>query len=229
MIALNPNIQLQTTRENAITSPHELLGALNWRYAVKQYDRSRPLDDATWRALEEALVLTPSSVGLQPWKFVVVDDPAVRARLREASYGQPQITDAAKIVVFAARTGFAETDVDRYVARVAAVRGTTVEALAGLKGAAMTVVARPEADRDAWAARQTYIALGNLLTAAAVLGVDATPMEGIEPTRYDDILDLPAQGYRTLAVTAVGHRSPEDKYATLPKVRFDRAEVVSHV
>jgi nitroreductase len=229
MIALNPNIKLETAQGNAIASPRELLAALNWRYAVKQYDPSRRIDDATWRALEETLVLAPSSVGLQPWKFLVVDDPAVRARLREASYGQPQITDAARIVVFAARAGFSETDVDRHVARVAEVRGTTVEALAGLKGSAMTIVARPEADRDAWAARQAYIALGGFLTAAAVLGVDATPMEGIDPARYDEILGLPAQGYHALAVAAAGHRSPEDKYATLPKVRFPGAEVVTHV
>jgi nitroreductase len=226
MIALNPQ---HTRGENAILSPADLTAALNWRYAVKQYDASRPIEGATWDALEEALVLTPSSVGLQPWHFIVVDDKAVRARLREASWGQPQVTDADKFVVLAARVDFSEADVDRFIARIAQVRGVSIESLAGLKGMAMGVVARPQADRDAWSARQTYIALGTLLTAAATLGVDATPMEGLDTAAYDDILGLTAKGYRTFAAAAVGYRAHDDKYATLPKVRFAREDVVKHV
>lgn len=238
MIALNPQANLDTAQipeqgavraENAITSPENLLSALNWRYAVKKYDTARAIDAATWDALEEVLTLTPSGIGLQPWKFLVIDDPALRARLREASYGQPQITEAAKLVVFASRTGYSEADVERFIARVAEVRNQTPESLAGLKAAALSVVARPEADRDIWAARQTYIALGNFLTAAASLGVDASPMEGLEPARYDEILGLREKGYHTLAVAAAGYRSSEDKYAALPKVRFVRGEVVEHV
>jgi nitroreductase len=235
MIALNPNIKPErgpetgTVAPAAFATPERWLEAQRRRYAVKQYDASRAIDAETWDALEESLVLTPSGIGLQPWKFIVVDDPATRARLREVSYGQPQITDAAKIVVFAARTGYSEMDVDRFIARVAEVRGVSVESLAGLRQAAMSVVARPEADRDAWAARQAYIALGNFIASAAALGVDATPMEGLQPAKYDEILNLPAQGYRALAVAAAGYRSPEDKYASLPKVRFARETVVGHV
>ena len=228
MIAPNPNLKPELSPATFAT-PERWLTAQNWRYAVKKYDPSRSIDAETWDALEESLVLTPSGIGLQPWKFIVVDDPATRARLREVSYGQPQITDAAKIVVFAARAGYSETDVDRFVTRVAEVRGVSVESLAGLRQAAMSVVARPEAERDAWAARQTYIALGNFLASAAALGVDATPMEGLQPAKYDEILGLAAQGYRTFAVAAAGHRSAEDKYASLAKVRFAREDVVTHV
>lgn len=209
--------------------PDAWLAAQNARYAVKQYDPARTIDDATWDALEQTLVLTPSSAGLQPWKFTVVDDPAVRARLRDASYGQSPVTDAARFVVFAARTGFSEADVDRFIARMAAVRGVSAASLAGLKGMAMGVVARPEADRDAWAARQAYIALGNFLAGAAALGVDATPMEGFDPDAYDAILGLKEQGYHAFAAAAAGYRSPEDKYAGLPKVRFARETVIEHV
>src|SRR5690606_4665538 len=143
-------------------------------YAVKKYDPDRKIEASLWDALEESLVLAPSGIGLQPWKFFVVDDPATRARLREASYGQPQITDAARLVVLAARTGYSEADVDRFIARVAEVRGTTVEALAGLKQSAMNVAGMPEADRDAWTASQAHIALGYFIASAAALGVDAT-------------------------------------------------------
>jgi nitroreductase len=238
MIALNPAIDPGSLKapqgpehgaDSAAVSPQNLLSALNWRYAVKKYDTSRQIDAATWDALEEVLTLTPSGIGLQPWKFFVIDDPAVRARLREASYGQPQITEAAKLVVFASRVGYSEADVDRFIARVSKVRNQTLEALAGLRAAALSVVARPESDRDIWASRQTYIALGNFLTAAATLGVDASPMEGLEPARYDEILGLKEKGYHTLAVAAAGYRSNEDKYAGLKKVRFERSDVIEHV
>jgi nitroreductase len=229
MIALNPEIKLEARTENASASPRELLSALNWRYAVKKYDTSRTIDDATWNALEESLVLAPSGIGLQPWKFFVIDDPALRARLREASYGQPQITEAAKLVVFASRVGYSEADVERFIARVAEVRNQTPESLAGLKGAALSVVARPQADRDNWASRQAYIALGTFVTAAAVLGIDASPMEGLDPARYDEILGLKEKGYHTLAVAAAGYRSSEDKYASLAKVRFARETVIENV
>jgi nitroreductase len=243
MIALNPQTDIKNLKapegpehgasraqkSSAALATQNLLAALNWRYAVKQYDPARKIDEATWDALEEALTLTPSGIGLQPWKFLVVDDPAVRARLREASYGQPQITEAARLVVFASRVGYSEADVDRFIARVAEVRKQPLEALAGLKAAALSVVARPESDRDIWASRQAYIALGNFLTAAATLGVDATPMEGLEPARYDEILGLKEKGYHTLAVAAAGYRSTGDKYGSLAKVRFERSEVVEHV
>jgi nitroreductase len=239
MIALNPDTKLPTaddiaaeTRtlpENAVATPGEIVTALNWRYAVKQYDASRKIDDATWDALQQTLVLAPSSVGLQPYKFFVVDSKDVRAQLREASWGQSQITDADKLIVFSARTGFNESDVDRVMSRVAEVRGVPVESLSGYKGMAMGLVARPEADRDMWASRQAYIALGSLLTTAAALGVDATPMEGLDAAAYDTILGLKAKGYRTFAAVALGYRSADDKYAQLPKVRLAREDVIQHV
>lgn len=235
MIARNPHTPAPRPGNTAgdtlrpVVAPEDWLKAQTARYAVKQYDPARGIDPAAWDALEQTLVLTPSSVGLQPWTFTVVDDPAVRARLREASFGQSQVTDAAKFVVFAARTGFSEADVDRFVARTAEVRGVSVASLAGLKGMAMGLVARPEPDRDAWAARQTYIALGNFLGAAAALGVDATPMEGFDPDAYDALLGLKERGYHAYAAAAAGHRSPEDKYAGLPKVRYAREAVIDRV
>ena len=210
-------------------SPQALLSALHWRYAVKAFDPMRFIPAPVWNALEEALILAPSSGGLQPWKFFVVDDPALRARLREASYGQPQITDAARLVVFASKTGFGEADIDRHIARVAEVRGLPIESLAGLKGMAMGIAARPEEARDIWSARQTYIALGNFVAAAAMLGVDACPMEGIDNAQYDVILGLREQGYTALAVVAVGYRAAEDRFAGAAKVRFPKSEIVVHV
>jgi nitroreductase len=209
-------------------TPEGLKQALRWRYAVKKFDPAKKIPAPLWDALEDALTLTPSSYGLQPWKFFVVDDAELRAKLRAASYGQSQITDADKLVVLAMPKDLSAEDVDRFVARIAEVRQVSAESLAGYRQTMIGVANRPPADRDAWAARQIYIALGNFLTSAAALGVDACPMEGLEPAKYDDILGLAGKGYKTLVAVTAGYRSAEDKYAQSIKVRFARADVVEH-
>lgn len=189
-------------------------------------DRSRHVG-----AIEESLRLSPSSGGLQPWKFVVVTDPAIREKLVAASYGQTQVRDASHLVVFTAKRNFGEADVDAHVRKTAAVREVPLESLAGFRGMLMggIVNSKDSTSREAWAARQTYLALGVLIASAAMLGVDATPMEGIAPDQYDSILNLTEQGLTTTVVCAVGYRSDNDGYAKLPKVRFENAEVFLHV
>ncbi len=214
-----------------LSDRHQLIEQLNWRYATKQYDPTRKISAQDWAVLEEALVLTPSSVGLQPWTFFVIDDPNVRAKLLLASYGQPQIVDASHLIVFATKTNYSAADVDAHVRQAAKVRGVDVESLEGLRAMALRSVVQGMSDveRRNWAANQTYIALGNLLTSAALLGIDATPMEGFEKHRYDDILGLKARGLTASVVAAVGYRKDTDKYAAVPKVRFPRELVVQHV
>src|SRR5258706_12512821 len=143
--------------------PETLIGQLNWRYATKQFDSKRKISAQEWATLEEALLLTPSSGGLQPWRFIVITDPAVRARLTPASYGQAQINDASHLVVFAAKNNLSEADVDAHLQNVARVQGVPVEALAPLRGMLVggIVQAMDEAARNAWARNQAYIALGN--------------------------------------------------------------------
>ena len=214
-----------------LTDRNQLIDQLTWRYATKQYDPTRKISAADWATLEEALVLSPSSLGLQPWAFLVVDDPAVRAQLLLASYGQPQVTDASHLVVFTTRTNLGEADIDAHVRRTAEVRGIPVESLAGLRAMAVRSIVQGmnDAERRVWATNQAYIALGNLVTSAALLGIDATPMEGIEKCRYDDILGLKVRGLTTAMIATLGYRSADDKYATIPKVRFAREQVVQHV
>ncbi len=214
-----------------IIDRHQLIDQLNWRYATKQFDPTLKISAQDWAALEEALVLTPSSIGLQPWTFLVIDDPTVRAKLLLASYGQPQVVDASHLVVFATKANYSIADVDAHIRQAAKVRGVSVESLDGLRSMAVRSVVQGmnETERRNWAVNQTYIALGNLVTSAALLGIDAAPMEGFEKGRYDDLLGLKARGLTASVLAAVGYRKDSDKYASAPKVRFPRAEVVLHV
>jgi nitroreductase len=212
-------------------SAEQLLGQLHWRYATKQFDPSRKIDADTWSALEEALTLSASSGGLQPWAFIVVTDQNIRAKLLPASFGQPQITDASHLVVFAARTDMTEADVDAHIARTAEVRGVSVESLPRFRDLLVggIVAAKNAVERRAWTAKQTGIALGNFLASAAMLGVDACPMEGFLPPQYDEILGLGERGFTSVSLCAVGYRAPGDPYAALAKVRFPKDRVIFHV
>lgn len=212
-------------------STDALLTQLNWRYAAKQFDAQRKINPSTWAAVAEALVLTPSSFGLQPWKFVVVTDPTVREKLVTASWGQRQVADASHLVVFAIKRNLRETDIDAHVNRIAEVRGATRDSLKGYRDAMVgsIITGRDEAARRSWASNQAYIALGNLLTSAALLGIDACPLEGIEPEKYDEILGLEQQGLSTVVAAAAGYRASSDKYAAARKVRFPKEEVLVEV
>jgi nitroreductase len=222
---------MKTTTPDTLISPADLLERLDWRYAVKQFDPALRIDEPTWNALEESLRLSPSSGGLQPWKFVVVADPAVREKLVPAAFGQTQVRDASHLVVFTAKENFGADDVDAHIRNVAAVKQVPVELLAGLRGMLMggIVGAKDPAAREAWAARQTYLALGVLVASAALLGVDAAPMEGFVLDQFDTILGLKEQGLTATVICALGYRSETDPYASAPKVRFDHDQVFIHV
>ena len=214
-----------------MTSPisaAQLLEQLDWRYATKKFDSARKISSDDWSALEDALILSPSSGGLQPWKFVVVSDPATREKLVPASFGQSQITDASHLVVFTAMTHFEETDVDAHLERTAKVRGIPVESLASFRGMLVggIVQAMDPAARQAWATNQAFIALGNLLTSAALLGIDACPMGGFSPEQYDTILGLKDKGLTSVVICTLGYRSADDTYAGLPKVRFAKEDTI---
>lgn len=212
-------------------SNEALLAQLNWRYATKSFDSTKRISAADWSTLEKALILTPTSYGFQPYRFVIVTDQATKDAFVPHSWNQKQPSESSHFVVFAAKESVSEADVDRYMARTAEVRGTTVAALEFFKKMLMSdIVQGPRSGQQfEWATRQTYIALGNFMTAAALVGIDTCPMEGIDPVKYDEILGLPAKGYRTVVACAAGYRSAADKYASAPKVRFPASELVIHI
>jgi nitroreductase len=210
-----------------ISTP-DLLDALNWRYATKKFDPAKTIAPEAWSALEDALVLTPSSYGLQPWKFLVVTSPELKEKLKPLSWNQAQVTDCSHYVVFTIKKNLTAADVDRFVARTAEVRGMPIESIAGYRNMMVSDVVNGARSFNVneWATRQAYIALGNFMTSAALLGIDTCPMEGIEPVNYDKVLNLPEQGYATVVACAAGYRAEDDKYAELAKVRFVKSEMV---
>ena len=207
----------------------DLITALKWRYATKIFDPRRKIPEALVDGLLDALVLSPSSFGMQPWKFIVVEDPALRARLQPHSWDQAQVTDASHFIVLAVRETVTAAHVDQWIARLAEVRGVSVETLAAYRVRMTSFLSgMDDAQTFVWASRQAYIALGQLMTCAALLGVDSCPMEGFSPPAYDEALGLPGTGYRAVVACALGYRSADDKHARVPKTRYDRVQVVEH-
>jgi nitroreductase len=225
-IKANPSDKTMTN-----VNQDQLIGQLNWRYATKQFDPKRKIGPQDWAALEEALVLTPSSFGLQPWKFVVVTNQDLREKLVAVSWGQRQVADASHLVVFTIKKEIGEPEIDGYLDRISQVRGIPREALASYRDMMVgsIVKGRDEAARKDWATRQVYLALGNFLTSAAMLGIDACPMEGIAAPEYNKILGLEQKGLSTVVVATAGYRAATDKYAELKKVRFPKEEVLVEV
>jgi nitroreductase len=213
-----------------MTNQH-LLQALQWRYATKVFDAAKKIPADLWAVIEQSLVLAPSSYGLQPYRFLIVANPAKRAALLLHSWNQKQVVDASHFVVFVARRRMKEGDVDNFIRRISTVRGVPADSLGVYRGKIVgDVVSGPRSKiAHEWAARQAYIALGVLMTVAAVLGVDACPMEGLDPAEYDRILDLEGTEYKTVVACALGYRAAHDKYASVPKVRFETKDLVQTI
>lgn len=204
---------------------------LNWRYATKMFDSTKKLAQKDWLVLEESLRLSPSSYGLQPWKFLVVQNKDLRAKLKEVSWNQTQVVDCSHYVVFTTLKTVTKENVDEFVADIAKQRGATVESLQGYRNAIIgDIVEGPRNEiAQSWAQRQSYIAMGNLMNAAAQMRIDTCPLEGLDPSAYDKILNLENTEYATVAAVAVGYRHVDDKYKDIKKVRFAKDRVIQFI
>lgn len=206
----------------------QLIESLEWRYATKMFNSKKEIDAKTWETLERALILSPSSYGLQPWKFVIVKNKALREQLRAASWNQSQVTDASHMVVFVIKEKMDEAHITEFIEQTAKVRGQNPSDLEGYKKMMIgDLVNGPRSQASSeWAARQAYIALGNFMTAAALIGVDTCPLEGLDPIKYDDILGLTGSGWKTVCACPAGYRDENDKYAHAKKVRFESSNLI---
>jgi nitroreductase len=200
----------------------DILEALKWRYAVKSFDSTKKVSDEDLATIVESARLAPSAFGIEAWKFIIVKNPEIRQQLRDAGYGQTKITDASDLIVIAARTDL-DAISGELVARTAADQGKTVEDLAGLHEMVSGAVS---AKSHPWVAAQTYIPLGMMIETAALLGVDAGPMEGFDPAKVGEILGFEAKNLKAVTMIAFGYRAADDAYAALPKTRRAYSEVV---
>jgi len=207
-----------------------LIEKLNWRYATKKFDHTKKLSKEQLDELLQAVQLSPSSAGLQAYKVIVVEDPATKEKLREAANNQPQLTDASQVIIFASETNLDEAYAKNYIDLVAKTRSVERETLTGFEQSLMGHVNRlDDAQKIAWSHKQTYIALGVLLTAAAELDIDACPMEGFNADKFDEILGLKEKGLTTSVIAAIGFRAEDDMYSKLIKVRKPGEELFIHI
>lgn len=220
---------MKTEMSKGLPSKETILEQLNWRYAVKTFDPEKKISDEDWQALEKALILSPSSYGLQPYKFIVITDEEMREKLKPACFGQPQITASSHLVVLAAKKDLTNEFVEEYAQQIQETRGTArvkiEQHISQIKDKMRQLTESGNA--VSWSQRQTYLALGFLLETAAVLGIDACPMEGFEPEKVDEILGL--KDYTASVLCTLGYRDKGDWLAALEKVRFPKEKLIKRI
>jgi nitroreductase len=198
------------------------LSQLNWRYATKKFS-DKKVSDENISTIKNAIRMSPTSFGLQPFHVVVVTNPELRTQLRAAAWDQAQITDSSHLFVFCARNDFTDR-IETYMQHTAEIQGTDRANLQGFADMISGTVAMHGDRVTEWATHQAYITLGFGLAACAELGIDSCPMEGFDRTQFEKILELP-EYVKARAVMAVGYRDDTDSAITRPKVRFPESDL----
>lgn len=193
---------------------------MKWRYATKKFDATKKVNEEDLEKLKEAIRLSASSYGLQLYKVLIIEDKALRQELRPAAWNQPQITDASHLLVFCNETAVTEENIQEYIDLKAAEQGMKAEDLKGYGDFIYSKWKDQSLEAQSnWTAKQTYIALGNLLAACGEMKIDACPMEGFEPAKVNEILGLEEKGLNAAVLCTLGYRSDEDETKDAPKVR----------
>ena len=198
----------------------------NWRYATKKFDATKKISNADLNILKEAIRLSSSSYGLQPYKVIIVENPELRAKIRPSAWGQSQIVEASHLIIFANEINFGTTGIDNYFKNTSEIRQIPLESMKGYQDLVIkNITSLPEEMRNIWTAKQTYLALGNLLNAAAELKIDATPMEGFVPAEVNEILGLDKLGLNATLIATIGYRHEDDATQHNKKVRKSNEEL----
>lgn len=191
-----------------------------WRYATKKFDATKKVSASDLEILKKAIQLSTSSYGLQLYKVFIIENPEIRAKLQPVSWGQSQIVEASHLFVFANIVDVQDEHIEDYIQNIANTRGLTLEDLKGYSDFMKSkIVPLPVDKKSVWTSKQTYLALANLMNAAAELKIDVTPMEGFEPEKYNEILGLNEIGLNASLVATVGYRHEEDVTQHYAKVR----------
>jgi nitroreductase / dihydropteridine reductase len=192
----------------------DIIKSLNWRYATKRMTGKKlPAQDL--QTILDAIRLSASSYGLQPYNIIVIESEEIRKKLQPLAYGQAQIIESSHVLVFAAWNSVAETHVDEYLQAYSVTTGMPLEKILafGVKDRMMkAIVGLPQDEQYHWAAKQAFIALGTGIVAAASLEIDATPMEGFIPSQVDELLGLPEKNLRSVALFALGYRDSANDF-----------------
>ncbi|MDQ3292283.1 MAG: nitroreductase family protein [Bacteroidota bacterium] len=207
-----------------------LIQALNWRYATKRMNGEKVPQEKI-NTILEATRLSASSMGLQPYTILVIEDEELRRQIQKVANNQPQIVEASHLLVFAAWDNITEEQVSEYIDQTAAVRGVDPETLNNFKNTLVGIVTRNTPEQNfQWAARQAYIAFGTAITAAATEQVDATPMEGFNGPALDELLNLKEKGLRSVTLLPLGYRDEENDWlASQKKVRRNKEKLFLEV
>lgn len=204
-----------------------LIDSLKWRYATKIFDKNKKVSDADLAEILEAFRLSASSFWLQPWKIIIVENPETRAKLLPVSWNQSQVVDASHLLVLVRIENPGEEHIEKYLNNLVQMRGLKREDMIWYENMMKGFInSKTVEERNFWATKQVNIALWNLLTFLAAKQIDACPMEWFDPKAYNDILGLEKLWLYASIVLPIWYRSEEDKYATLPKVRFELEELV---
>lgn len=208
----------------------EILKALNWRYATKVFDPTKKVSEDDLHTILESARLSPSSNGIEMWKFIVVENKETRQKLREAGYGQQKITDASYLIIIAYRTDSEENLTRERIERTAKIQNENPDNLVGLRTTLDNTVAQKVKDGslESWIRAQAYIPLGIMIETASLLGIDGGPMEGFEPEKVDEILNLKERNIKSITMLALGYRG-EDPASNRPKVRREYKDVVEFI
>lgn len=208
----------------------QILKAMNWRYAVKAYDKDKKVSAEDLNTILEAGRLAPSSLGLEPTKLLVIENAELRERIKGAAWGQPQVTDATHLVVVANRTDVRENLGRELLERTSKASGRPIEELGALKAMLDgSMAASTDEQLVAMAKNQAFITLGVMIETAALLNVDASSMGGFNPAQVDEILGLKEKHLASAVLFAVGYRSADDAQALRPKVRREPQDVIEYV
>ena len=208
----------------------KIIKSLEWRYATKVFDAGKIVSEDNINTILQAARLSPSSVGLEMWKFIVVKNSEIRNKIKEASYGQPQITDASHLVILTCRTDAEVSSKKERLERTSKIENINEDKLTGLKEMIENTINMKlsNGSLNSWIQSQVYIPLGIMIETAALLEIDTCPMEGFQPDKIDEILNLKEKNLKSVAMITIGYRG-SDPTSSRPKVRRDFNDVIEFI
>ncbi|MEX2485569.1 MAG: nitroreductase family protein, partial [Brumimicrobium sp.] len=201
--------------------------SLKWRYAVKSFDPKTKLSSAQLDRVKEGLQLTPTSMGLQLMKFIIIENQELKEQIVPFAFNQSQVRDCSQLIVLCRKTSVEEADILSFVERTRSVRELDEDSptIRNYEQMLRNSLSLPQPQQETWMENQVYIALGNLMAVCAAEKIDSCPMEGFKRTELNQFLGLNKLGLNAVVLCPIGFRSPDDKYSSVSKVRREKSSL----